>query len=160
MKKSILFRSWFYFRTGYTQYFSFILAVANMFTITYYLAIEKNNTLEFIFPSFSSYIIISSIIGIPLLVLAGFLHMRRSRAFISEIDITNESSPYNYKLAPGIQKEVFAPLLLQLLVLARKSFSSEKLSMDEIEQLKKLDEKLDYLAKGGMLEIPKKFDDL
>lgn len=160
MKKSIPFRSWFYFRTGYSQYFSFILAVANMFTITYYLAIEKNNTLEFIFPSFLSYIVISSIIGIPLLVLAGFLHMRRSRAFTSEIEITNESNPYNYKLTPGIQKEIFAPLLLQLLTLTRKSFSSEKLSMDEIEQLKKLDEKLDYLAKGGMLEIPKKFDDL
>ena len=160
MTKSIPFRSWYYFRTGYTQYFSFILAVANMFTITYYLAIEKNQTLEFLFPSFSSYVVVSSIIGIPLLILAGFLHMRRSRAFISEIDITNESSPYNYKLIPGIQKEVFAPLLLQLLILTRKSFSTEKLSMDEIEQLKKLDEKLDYVAKGGMLEIPKKFDDL
>ena len=160
MKKSIPFRSWFYFRTGYSQYFSFILAVANMFTITYYLAIEKNHTLEFIFPSFSSYIIISSIIGIPLLVLAGFLHMQRSRAFTSEIEITNESNPYNYKLTPGIQKEIFAPLLLQLLTLTRKSFSSEKLNIDEIDQLKKLDEKLDYLAKGGILEIPKKFDDL
>ena len=160
MTKSIPFRSWYYFRTGYTQYFSFILAVANMFTITYYLAIEKNHTLEFVFPSFSSYIIISSIIGIPLLVLAGFLHMRRSRAFTSEAEITNESNPYNYKLTPGIQKEVFAPFLLQLLILTRRSFSSEKLNIDETDQLKKLCEKLDYLVKGGMLEIPKKFDDL
>lgn len=160
MTKSLPFRAWYYFRMGYVQYFSFILAVANMFTITYYLAIEKNHTLEFIFPSFSSYVIISSVIGIPLLVLAGFLHMRRSRAFTSEVEIATESNPYNYKLTPGIQKEVYAPLLLQLLVLARKSTSSEKLSIDEIEQLKKLDEKLDYLAKGGMLDIPKKFDNL
>jgi hypothetical protein len=160
MKKSIPFRAWFYFRTGYSQYFSFILAVANMFTITYYLAIEKNHTLEFIFPSFSSYIMISSIMGIPLLVLAGFLHMRRSRAFASEAEILTESNPYNYKLIPGIQKDVFVPLLLQLLVLTRRSFSSEKLNIDEIDKLKKLSEKLDHLTKGGMLEIPKKLDDL
>jgi hypothetical protein len=157
MKKSIPFRSWFYFRTGYSQYFSFILALGNMFTITYYLAIEKNATLDLLFPSFLSYVIISSIVMTPLLVLAGFLHMRRTKAFISEAEITAESAPYNYKLPYGIQKDVYAPLLLHLLIFSRKSFSSEKLSESEMKELNTLNEKLSLLEKGEMLDIPKKF---
>ena len=160
MTKSLKFRAWYYFRTGYTQYFVFIIAVLNMYTLTYYLAIEKTFALQSIIPSFSTYVIVSSIIGIPMLIILGFLHMRRSRAFSSEIQITSESNPYNYKLLPGIHKEVLAPLLLELLKLSRKSLSSENLNEKEVAQLKKLDEKLDLLAKRGELEMPKKFDDL
>lgn len=158
MKKSLPFRTWYYFRTGYTQYFAFIIAVLNMFTITYYLAIE-NSSINSIFPSFSSYVIISSVIGIPLLIALGFIHMRKSAAFRSESEITSESNPYNYKLLPGIHKEVLAPLLLELLKLLRKSDASE-LSDEETKRLNELDEKLDFLARGGMLDIPKKFDGL
>lgn len=160
MKKSLPFRSWFYFRTGYTQYFSFILAVANMFTVTYYLAIEKNPSLETIFPSFSSYVMISAIVMIPFLIVTGFLHMRRSRAFSSEIEITNESNPYNYVLPPGIHKQIIAPLLLQLLVISRKLHAKEKLSASELEYISTLQNTLEKLNQGGMLDMPKKFDNL
>jgi len=158
MKKSIPFRSWYYFRTGYTQYFTFIIAVINMFTLTYYLAIE-NSTVNTIFPSFSTYVIISSSIGIPILVILGFLHMRRSGAFKAESEITSESNPYNYKLLPGIHKEVLAPLLLELLKLLEKS-DSEQITDEENKRLSELEEKLEFLADGGMLDIPKKFDGL
>ena len=33
-------------------------------------------------------------IGIPLLVLVGFVHFKRSRSFKSEVDILVESNPY------------------------------------------------------------------
>ena len=142
MKKSIPFRSWYYFRTGYTQYFTFIIAVINMFTLTYYLAIE-NSTVNTIFPSFSTYVIISSSIGIPILVILGFLHMRRSGAFKAESEITSESNPYNYKLLPGIHKEVLAPLLLELLKLLEKS-DSEQITDEENKRLSELEEKLEF----------------
>lgn len=160
MKKSIPFRSWYYFRTGYSSYFSFILALANMFTLTYYLSVEKNSALEIIFPSFTAYVIISSVVVIPLVALLGYIHMRRSKAFFSEAQITNESNPYNYKLPPGISQEIIAPLLLQLLVFTRKSNLKENLTPDEESQFKELSDKLDKLNKDGMLKIPKKFDDL
>ena len=121
MKKSLMFRSWYYFRAGYSQYFGFILAMMNMLTLTYYLALDNNDIFSLIFPSFSSYVIISSMVGIPLLIIIGFLHMRRSRGYSSETEIVNESIPYNYKLPPGIHKEILAPLLLQLLIFSRKS---------------------------------------
>jgi len=158
MKKSIPFRSSFYFVSGYGYYYAFIVAIANMFTLTYYLIVDKNQTLDFIFPSFTFYVIITSAIVFPLLILLGFLHYKRSRAFISDTEIIQESNPYNYKLMPGIHSEALAPLLLELLKLSRKSFSLDKLTVDEILQLEKLEKKLEHLAEGNMFEIPKNFD--
>lgn len=151
MKKKLPFRSWYYFRIGYAQYFAFILALGNMFTITYYLVITNDPSFKTIFPSFSMYVIISSIIGIPLLMLVGYAHMKRSHAFTSEQDITVESNPYSYKLSPGIMREILAPLYLELLKLGRKSLSDEKLTDDELDRLQKLEKKLDLIVKGGSL---------
>jgi hypothetical protein len=159
LKKNLLFRSWFYFRTGFAQYFSFIIAAGNMFTITYYLLIENIASLDIIFPSFSSYVIISSIVGIPSLAILGFVHMKKSHAYKSESDIIHESLSYNYKLMPGIHRECLAPLYLELLRLGRKSLLDEKITDEEIEKLHNLESKLDLLAKGGSLPIPKKFDE-
>jgi hypothetical protein len=130
-----------------------------MFTITYYLLIDNIESFDILFPSFSSYVIISSIIGIPLLTIVGFVHMKRSHAFKSESNIIHESLPYNYKLMPGIHKECLAPLYLELLKLGRKSLNDEKISDEEIEKIELLESKLDYLAKGNSLTIPKKFDE-
>jgi len=160
MKKSIPFRSSFYFVSGYSYYYAFIVAIANMFTLTYYLIIDKNQTLDFIFPSFIIYVIISSAIVFPFLILLGFLHYKRSRAFISDTEIIQESNPYNYKLMPGIHSEALAPLLLELLKLSRKSLSLDKLTVDEILELEKLEKKLEHLAEGNMFEIPKNFGEL
>ena len=160
MKKRLPFRAWFYFRTGYSQYFAFILALANMFTLTYYLAIADNPALDVIFPSFTSYVIISSIIGIPLLSIVGYAHMKRSPAYASEQDVSAEAQPYNYKLPPGIWKEVMAPFYLEMLVMGRKSLSNEKISNEELNQLITLEKRLELLTEGGSLPKPKKFDEI
>jgi len=159
MKKNLVFRAWFYFRTGLSQYFSFVIAIGNMFTITYYLLIGNITSFDIIFPSFSSYVIISSIIGIPLLTVIGFIHMKKSHAFKSEADIIHESLPYNYKLMPGIHKECLAPLYLELLRLGTKTLLDEKIGDEEIKKIENLESKLDVLAKGDSLPIPKKFDE-
>lgn len=151
MKKKLPFRSWYYFRIGYAQYFAFVLALANMFTLTYYLVITNDPSFKIIFPSFSIYVMVSSIIGVPLLMLVGYAHMKRSHAFTSEQDISVESNPYSYKLAPGITRECMAPLYLELLKLGRKSLSDEKLTDDELNELQQLEKKLDLLAKGESL---------
>lgn len=152
MKKKIPFRAWYYFRVGYVQYFTFILALANMFTITYYLVVTSDPSLKIVFPSFSAYVVISTLIGIPLLVLVGFVHLKRSHAFTSEMDISVESNPYNYKLYPGILRECMAPLYLELLILGRKSLSDEKLTEEEIKKLEILQKKLDFISQGGSLQ--------
>jgi hypothetical protein len=151
MKKKLPFRSWYYFRIGYAQYFAFILALGNMLTLTYYLVLTNEPSFKMLFPSFSIYVIVSSVIGVPLLMLVGFAHMKRSHAFTSEQDINMESNPYSYKLAPGIVKECMAPLYLELLRLGRKSLSDEKLTDTELTKLQDLEKKLDLIASGGSL---------
>ena len=76
MKQNLAFRSWFYFRTGWQTYFAFVLAAINTLTVTYFLAIENYPSLKTIFPSFEIYILIVVSIGIPLLVLIGYICLK------------------------------------------------------------------------------------
>ena len=73
-KKGLAFRAWFYFRQGWGTYFAFILAALNTMVTTYYLAIKDVPSLKVIFPSFTAYALILSIIGIPMLVIVGYVH--------------------------------------------------------------------------------------
>ena len=159
MKQNLGFRAWYYFRTGLSQYFSFVIAIGNMFTITYYLLIENIEFFDGVFPSFSIYVIISSIIGIPSLTILGYVHMKKSHAYKSEANIVHESIPYNYKLMPGIHKECLAPMYLELLRLGRKSLLDEKITNEEIKKIEDIESKLDLLANGDSLPIPKNFDE-
>ena len=81
MGKNKGFRSWYYFRMGWSTYFAFIFAAINTLTVTYYLAIEKVPILVSIFPSFFQYVLIVSLIGIPMLILIGYAHYKRSKAY-------------------------------------------------------------------------------
>lgn len=151
MKKKLPFRAWYYFRIGYTQYFTFILALANMLTVTYYFVVTSEPSLKLVFPSFSAYVVISTLIGMPLLSIVGFVHLKRSHAFTSEMDVSVESNPYTYKLAPGILRECLAPLYLELLMLGRKSIAGDVLTTEELKKLEDLQKKLDFIIKGGSL---------
>lgn len=126
-----------------------------MYTLTYYLAVADNPALHSIFPNFYVYAIVFTIIGFPLLAIVGYAHMRRSKAYSSEMDVVVESNPYSYRLSPGIQRECMAPLYLELLRLGRKSLSGERITEEELKQLQELEFKLDLIAKGGSLPIQK-----
>ena len=94
MGKNIGFRSWFYFRTGWSMYFAFILSAVNTLTVTYYLAVEKVPFLVEIFPSFIHYVLIFVAIGVPILVTTGYAHFKRTSARKAEVDISVETNPY------------------------------------------------------------------
>ena len=93
-KNNVAFRSWYYFRMGWSTYFAFIFAAVNTLTVTYFLAIEKIPSLTLIFPNFLQYVLIVTIIGIPVLVVIGYVHYKRTVAFKSEVDVVLESQPY------------------------------------------------------------------
>ena len=95
MKKSDgIYRIWYYFRNGWSIYFAFIFGAINTLVVTYYLAIERYPFLEAIFPNFIQYVVIIVSIGIPLLILIGYAHWKRTPAYRSEADIWMESNPY------------------------------------------------------------------
>ena len=136
MNKNLGFRSWYYFRVGWSTYFAFAFAAINTLVTTYYLAIEKVPSLKEIFSSFAMYVFIISVTGIPILVVIGYIHYKRSRAFQSENDILIESNPYQRRTI--VNTELILQLMLKLLELNKKIGNNEKLAEDETKEISKL----------------------
>ena len=145
MKQNILFRSWFYFRTGWQTYFAFILAAINTLTVTYFLAVDNYPSLKTVFPSFEIYILIMLSIGIPLLVLVGFVHFKRSRSFKSEVDILVESNPYQKRNT--VNSELNLRLNLKIVSMMLKVSRKENLSEAEIQEITKIYDEIISLSK-------------
>jgi len=150
------FRIWYYFRQGWATYFAFIFAAVNTLTVTYYLAIDKIPDLVVFFPSFTIYVLFMITVGIPLLVLIGYVHFKRSPAFGSEQDVTQESYPYNYKLPPGYWRLALVPALLEIIRLNLKLMNKESLDDKELNSLKDIQKKLEILKDGGYVGKPKR----
>ena len=142
MTENFGFRSWFYFRMGWGTYFAFIFAATNTLTVTYYLAIERIPTLITIFPNFLQYILIISAIGVPLLIIVGYIHYKRTLAFKSEIDVTMESNPYQRRNIVNITLILESIMKTNQLLL--KLSKNEKLSETEIGEI---NSKIDEISK-------------
>ena len=134
--KNLGFRGWFYFRQGWTNYFTFVFAAVNTLTVTYYLAIEKYPFLETIFPSFLQYVVIVSGIGVPLLIFIGFAHWKKTSARKAEVDIFYEVNPYIVRVLVNTELILRLNLALneRIIKLAQKNQLTEK-DYDELKEL-------------------------
>lgn len=152
-----VYRAWYYFRQGYSTYLTFILGYASTLVTVYYLAIRNMPPLLDVFPHFAEFAILATVIGGPLAVAIGWVHMKRSRLFSSEQDISVESNPYNYKLPPGYWGEAFMPAMLaQLRMLRHMSERGGFLSDSERVQLEDLESKMETLIRGGYIGSPRR----
>jgi len=150
-------RFWYYFRMGYSTYLSFLLGVVNTLTVIYYLLIRNIPDLSVIFPYFSVFVIPAVLLGLPLAVIVGWLHMKGSRAYSSELDISVEANPYAYKLTPGYQTEVVMPLYLKVIdLLAKISKDRKLLTVEEESEIRDIQKKLRILLEGGMVGTPRR----
>ena len=135
MVKNTGFRSWYYFRMGYSSYFAFIFAAINMLTVTYFLAIDSYPILKEVFPTFVIYTMVAVGIGIPLLMGVGYFHFKRTPSYRSEAAINFESNPFvrrtliNSELTLEINRGLFALLL--------KMQKGEKINDEILEQMQK-----------------------
>ena len=134
------FRAWFYFRNGWSLYFAFIFAAINTLTVTYYLAIDKYPDLHWVFPTFVHYVAIVTAIGIPFLVLVGYVHYKRTAARKAEVDISYETDPY--KARTLVNTEISMKLNLELIDIIMKLSKNEKISDEKYEEIKKLKDEL------------------
>ena len=139
MKNSLSFRSWLYFRMGWSTYFAFIFAAINTLTVTYYLAIERYPLLTAIFPNFIQYVLIVISIGIPLLIIIGYVHYKRTIAFKSEADVMVESNPYQRRNVVNNTLNIELSLLNLELIL--KLTKKETLSEEDLKSVTELYEK-------------------
>ena len=155
MNRKIIFRFWLYFRTGWMTYFAFIFSAVNTLVVTYYLAIERVPFLIEIFPSFAHYVAVAVICGIPILASVGYTHYKRMPAYQSEVDISVERNPYVFKLRPGYESKVVFPMYRLLTVMLLRLSKNEKLTGDEISEIKKLLADIEHLNKGGWIDKPR-----
>ena len=139
MGKNPGFRAWFYFRQGWSTYFAFFFAAVNTLTVTYYLAIENYPFLKTIFPSFEQYILIVVLIGIPLLVLVGYAHYKKTPSYRAEADVWVESNPYQARVLVNTQFSLALNMKLTNILL--KLSSKQEITQEEIDEIKVLQTK-------------------
>ena len=139
-KNNLGFRGWYYFRTGWSTYFAFILAAINTLTVTYFLAIDNYPSLKSIFPSFEQYVVILVVIGVPLLVTVGYAHYKKTEGFKSEIDVLIESNPYQRRIL--VNTETVLSLQLKLILIIQEMAKNQDLDQNKIDELGKLYEEI------------------
>lgn len=154
MKARLFFRTWFYFRTGWAVYFTFILSAVNTLTVTYYLAIEKATFLQQVFPSFLHYVITAIIVGIPTLICVGYIHYKRSGALRAEADIGFEANPHMYRMLANT--EIILPIYLKISEILLKLSKNEKLTENEINEITEMQKNLSEHMKNKTLDNLKK----
>jgi len=126
VEKNLGFRGWFYFRTGWATYFAFIVAAINALTV--------------IFPTFFHYIVIVVGVGVPVLVLVGYVHFKRSKSYRAEADILIETNPHIRRILQNT--EVLLPSYLKLTEIMLKLSENKKLTDKELEEVSKLQDQL------------------
>ena len=139
MSKSPGFRGWYYFRQGWSVYFAFVFAAINMLTVTYFLAIENYPALKEVFPSFGQYILITVIIGVPLLVSVGYAHYKKTPSFRAEAAVWIESNPY--QAWQFVNTEMILGLNQKLTEFIIKLSKDEELKDDQLKELSDLQKK-------------------
>ena len=135
MAKNLGFRSWYYFRTGWSTYFAFIFAAINTLTVTYFLAIDNYPILKEVFPTFTIYIIIITAVGIPLLTFIGYVHFKRTPSYRSESAVNYESNPFGRRLF--VNTEFILEINQKLITLLLKMQKGEKINNETLEQMQK-----------------------
>ena len=125
------------------MYFAFIFAAINTLTVTYYLAIDEIPSLLSLFPTFSHYVGAAILIGVPILIIIGYVHFKRSPAYKSEATIGFEVNPFVRRSL--INSEINLELNLMILNILSKLSNQEKLNDDELNKIKESRDKLDNL---------------
>jgi len=152
----LVFRSWYYFRLGYGTYLSFLVGFLGNIVAIYYLAVQNLPFLSLIFQRFYEFIIISIALIVPIGVLIGWFHMKRTLAYPTEAAIGVEANPYNYMIMPGKEKELFIPISLLSLRALQKILEKENmLSPQEKSEFKDLTDKIERLLRGEIIGVPR-----
>lgn len=149
-KTNTIFRAWYYFRNGWSLYFAFIFAAVNTLTVTYFLAIENYPVLNALFPSFFHYILIVISIGIPILVGIGYLHFKKTIAYRTEAEVMYETNPFARRLS--VNSEIMLALNLELINMIIRLSDNNKLSKEEIDKTKKIQNELKNFVENRTFE--------
>ena len=152
----LLYRSWFYFRTGYNTYVAFFIGFASNVIVIYKLGISENKILGPYFQSLTIFAILALIVLVPLCISAGLYHMKRTGAYAADASVSTESNPYIYKLMPGKEQEVFLPLwIMTVRSLARLLENEKPMTPGEKREMEETLSKATALLQGQFVGHPR-----
>lgn len=152
----LLFRSWFYFRTGYNTYIAFFIGFSSNIIVIYKLGISENKLLGPYFASLTLFAIIALLVLIPVSIATGLYHMKRTGAYAADASVATESNPYIYKVLPGKEQEVFLPLwMMTVRGLARLLEQEKTMTTDEKRELEDTLAKATALLQGQFVGHPR-----
>jgi len=151
-----LFRAWFYFRQGYNLYLAFLIGFASNIVVLFRLGVEPNNPLHGIFPTLGIFTAVGLLVAIPVGILTGLYHMKRTGAYAADASVATEANPYIYKVVPGKEKEVFLPLwILTVRGLAKMLDQQKTMTSKEKQELEDLLSKASALMEGQYVGLPR-----
>jgi len=93
-----------------------------------------------IFPTFFHYIVIVVGVGVPILVLVGYVHFKKSKSYRAEQDILIETSPHFRRILQNT--EVLLTSYLKLTELMMKLSENKQLTDEELKEVSKLQDQL------------------
>ena len=150
----LLFRAWFYFRTGYGLYLAFLIGFASNIVVLYKLGVTDNKYLAPIFPSLTVFGLVALIVASPVAIFSGLYHMKRTGAFAADAAVQTESNPYVYRAVPGKEREVFVPLMiLTAKGLVKVMEQLKTLTPDEKREFENVLAKAEVLLKGQPIGV-------
>ena len=154
----VIYRSWYYFRIGYGTYLTFPLGYIGFLALIYqYFVLPVNLNLGILTSNVLYFEITVAFAITPAGVLLGYLHLKHTRAWQSEVDIGVEANPYVYKLTPGKEQEAYAPITLVTLQILRKIAERDGiLSVQEKKQVLDLEQKMNVLLEGKFVSKPRR----
>ena len=134
------------------------MAATNTLVVTYYLAIERVPELAAIFPTFTYYVIILVGCGVPILVVVGYSHWKRTAAYRTEMEVNFESNPFQSRIL--VNSEINLKLNLKVIELINKISNNEKIDEAELKKLSVLKDELkgylqsrDVKHKSGQIDF-------
>ena len=159
--KQKLTKTWFYFRTGYSYYFVFLVSGLNALMIAYFVVIlgttcdagksltEQGDVLcliRFAFPHFGYFVLFSIAVGVPTMTVIGWWHYTRHQLG-THAHVEWKSNPYYYQVI-GHQKLMFE-ILKELM---KEIQQQNKFDQSKVDRLEKLQKQIDFLLDGGKLK--------
>ena len=152
-----MFRAWFYFRQGYNVYLAFLIGFASNIVVLYRLGVEPNDYLHPLAPTLSIFIIEGLALAIPLGIITGLYHMKRTAAFAADAAVQTESNPYMYKAIPGKEREVFIPIwILTLRALSNLLDQHRTITTEDRQEMEDILNKANALLEGQYVGLPKR----
>lgn len=150
MIRRLAWRSWYYFRQGYSIYLSFLIGAFSNMIVIYKLAIVDVPTLTNFFPHLTDFIYFCVPGGLVWGVAVGYLHVKRTNAMRTDLTVGVEINPYNWIAVPGKERQITMPFAIVQLECQRALLKEKNLWTENLEaRTNTLIKQLQKMIDGG-----------